>query len=97
MTLSRRWSDRPLTTKVTAVVVCAAAGLAASAAVSVRALGDVEIRTAELQRLNGLTRVTLEADMGHDAERDDVLQALTFPTGPQHEEAQAGLDEHAAR
>ena len=96
VTLSRTWSDRPLATKVSAVVVCAAAGLAASAAVSVSALGDVEARTADLQRLNGLTRVTLEADMGHDAVRADVLQALTFPSGPQHDEAEDGMDEHGA-
>ena len=91
------WRDKPLSVKLGTVAAVAALGLLSSGWMSVAALGDVQERTDQLQVLNGLTRTTLEADMAHDAARADVLQTLSFTSGPQYDEALAALREHGGR
>ncbi|MEV6923106.1 methyl-accepting chemotaxis protein [Dactylosporangium sp. NPDC051485] len=77
MTALRRWSrNRPIATKLGAIIVVAVLTVAVLVMVGVRALNADGDRAHQLQDLNRLTRTTLEADMAHDAVRADVLRIL---------------------
>jgi len=82
--------------KLAALTGTAVLGLVACAVTTTSALSAVEQRTTDMERLNALTRATLEADMAHDALRGDVVTTLAFPSGPEHDEAVAALEEHEA-
>ncbi len=96
MSAARSWRDRPLSIKLATVATVAALGLLTSGWMSFSVLASLQERTGELARLGSLARVTLEADMAHDAGRADVLQALSFRSGPEYDDAVSAVAEHGA-
>jgi methyl-accepting chemotaxis protein len=92
----RTWlADRPLGVKLAAVVGIALATLVAAGGVSTLEFRASAQRAHELEALNGLTRITLEADMAHDAVRGDVLRAILAISGVEVSAARADLADHA--
>ncbi|WP_433050874.1 methyl-accepting chemotaxis protein [Dactylosporangium sp. CS-033363] len=78
--LRRFARNLPIAAKLGAVIVLAVLTVGALLVVGVRALSADGDRAHQLQRINGLTRSTLEADMAHDAVRGDVLRVLLAAT-----------------
>ena len=91
---SNVWSDRPLGVKLSALVAVGTVSLSVFAVIAVQALQETGERTDYLLRASDATAAALMADMMHDAVRADVLQALLFPAGEQHDSAVTALDEH---
>ena len=88
--LSRWFADRPVGIKLLSLI---ATGLLATAIVGGLGIRSVQHATdvaEHLQVLNGLTRLTLEADMAHDAVRGDVQAVRLAST---EAEAQAARDD----
>lgn len=94
--MTLRWSDLRVGTKLTSLAGVAVLGLVVSVGLSAMSLGTLNERSDQLAGLNALTRVSLEADMAHDAVKGDVLQAMTFPAGPQHQAALDAVGAHGA-
>jgi methyl-accepting chemotaxis protein len=94
--LSRWFRDLRVGVKLGACTVVALGAVLTVGWVGVHALGQVATRTAEMQKLNGYTRTTLEADMAHDAIRADVLRGMLDPGGTQVDAARADFVDHSA-
>jgi methyl-accepting chemotaxis protein len=82
MSALRTWvGSWPVAVKLGAILAIALLTVGVLSAVGVTAL-NAESRSAKtLERINGMTRHALEADMAHDALRGDVLRALLAASG----------------
>jgi methyl-accepting chemotaxis protein len=70
------FANRPAAVKLGAVAVVAVVVVAVLVGIGVSALSSAAGRVADLNRLNADIRLSLEADMAHDAIRGDTLRAL---------------------
>jgi methyl-accepting chemotaxis protein len=97
MSGARTWlASRPVVVKLAFLAGIALVAIVVVDGVSMRAFGTSADRAHELEALGGLTRITLEADMAHDAVRGDVLRAMLAGSGPDGRAAQTDLVEHMA-
>jgi methyl-accepting chemotaxis protein len=94
---SRLIDNRPTGVKLGIVLGAALACVAVVCAVGFVELARATTQADRLQALQRLTRVTLEADMAHDAIRGDVQQVmLSGPGAAESAEAAAEFEEHQA-
>jgi methyl-accepting chemotaxis protein len=70
------FANRPAAVKLGAVAVVAVVAVAVVVGIGVRALSSAASRVNDLNRFNADIRLSLEADMAHDAIRGDTLRAL---------------------
>jgi methyl-accepting chemotaxis protein len=93
----RQWArDRSIRTKLALIGLIGLLAVLLVSLVGVQALGSATQRARELEMLSGLIRVTLEADMAHDAVRGDIQRALLDAGGPDAAAAQTDFAEHRA-
>src|SRR5262245_50325694 len=91
----RQWArDRSIRTKLGLITLIGLLAVALVGLAGLRALDGAGARAHELERLSGLIRVSLEADMAHDAVRGDVQRALLGAGGPDAAAARIDLAEH---
>src|SRR5687767_2464083 len=91
----RQWArDRSIRTKLALIGLIGLLAVLLVSLVGVQALGSATQRARELEMLSGLIRVTLEADMAHDAVRGDIQRALLDAGGPDAAAAQTDFAEH---
>jgi len=91
----RQWArDRSIRTKLGLITLIGLLAVALVGLAGLRELDGAGARTHEMERLSGLIRVTLEADMAHDAVRGDVQRALLDAGGPDATAARTDLAEH---
>jgi methyl-accepting chemotaxis protein len=101
MSALRTWlRSWPVAVKLGAILTIALLTVGVFGVVGVTAL-DAEAQSAKtLERINGMTRHALEADMAHDALRGDVLRALLTVSGggtaADGAEARTDVTEHGA-
>jgi len=89
-----RWlGNRPVVFKLLSLAAIGLAAMVTVGATGLLSLGQAAGRAAQMNRLNEVTRITLEADQAHDAIRGDVLRALVAKGGP---DATAVTDDLAA-
>jgi len=74
------WGDRSIAQKLAALVVVAVLAITAVALTGIMSARASASSTQEIARLNALTRVTLASDMAHDAVRENVVEAMAFPS-----------------
>jgi methyl-accepting chemotaxis protein len=87
--------NRPIGAKIGGIAAIALVTLVVVGGIGVRELRAAADRVDELQRLNGLTRLALEADMAHDAIRGDVQRAMLATGSAEASAAKAELEEHS--
>src|SRR5688572_20986755 len=95
----RSWlGNLPVAAKLGAILAIAVLTVGAFGFVGFTALNTQLADARALERINGMTRRALEADMAHDALRGDVLRALVVANGggvpADAAEASADLAEH---
>ena len=78
--LKQLWGDRSIAQKLAALVVVAIISVAAVAYAGIISARASASSTEDIARLNALTRVTLASDMAHDAVRENVVEAMAFPS-----------------
>jgi methyl-accepting chemotaxis protein len=78
--LKQLWGDRSIAQKLGALVAVAILALAAVAYAGIVSARASASSTEEIARLNALTRVTLASDMAHDAVRENIVEAMAFPS-----------------
>ena len=78
--LQKLWGDRSIAHKLAALVAVAIVSIAAVAYAGIMAAHQSSSQTEQIAALNALTRVTLASDMAHDAVRENVVEAMAFPT-----------------
>jgi methyl-accepting chemotaxis protein len=94
--LSRWFADRPVAVKLMALV---GTGLLATAMVGWAGIRSVQRATDVAQRLQQTTeliRITLEADMAHDAVRGDLQAVLLSATEAEAQENRSEIGNHGA-
>jgi methyl-accepting chemotaxis protein len=101
MSALRQWlGSWPVAAKLGAILAIALLTVAVFAFVGVTALNAQSRNAHSLERVNGMTRQALEADMAHDALRGDVLRVLLAASGggtrEDATEARSDLDEHGS-
>jgi methyl-accepting chemotaxis protein len=97
MSTVRIWlASRPIGVKLGSLAGIALVAVVAVGGVGVGALGAAAQHAHDLEALGGLTRVTLEADMAHDAIRADVLRAMLGGAGRDGTAAKSDLADHMA-
>lgn len=74
------WGDRSIAHKLAALVGVAIVSITAVAYAGIMAAHQSASQTEQIAALNALTRVTLAADMAHDAVRENVIESVAFPT-----------------
>ncbi len=79
--LKQLWGDRSIAQKLAALVVVAIMSVTAVAYAGIISARASANSTEDIARLNALTRVTLASDMAHDAVRENVVEAMAFPSG----------------
>ncbi len=90
-----RWlGNRPVALKLTGLAGIAVLATVAIGITDIQSAGTASSRAAELAQLNEWTKVTLEADMAHDAVRGDVLRAIVAKGTPDGAAAKADLADH---
>jgi methyl-accepting chemotaxis protein len=87
---------RRVRTKLALLAGTGLAGVVVSAAVGVAGLVQADRSARALQDSSSLTRTALEADIGHDAIRGDVLRVFVARGDAERTEAGADLAEHSA-
>src|SRR5690242_11707417 len=70
------FANRPAAVKLGGVAVAAVVVVAVVVGIGVTALSSAASRVADLNQINADIRLSLEADMAHDAIRADTLRAL---------------------
>lgn len=90
-----RWlGNRPVAFKLTGLAGIAVLATVAIGITDIQSAGTASSRAAELAQLNEWTKVTLEADMAHDAVRGDVLRAIVAKGTRDGAAAKADLADH---
>jgi methyl-accepting chemotaxis protein len=87
-------ANRSVRTKLAMIAVVGLAAVLLVDLVGIRALGAAAQKARQLDEINGLTRVALEADMAHDAIRGDVQRVLLAAGGPDAAAAREDLANH---
>jgi methyl-accepting chemotaxis protein len=87
--------NRSVAVKLGALVTVAVACLLLIGAVALRELASASAQVSQLQSLQKLTRVTLEADMAHDAVKGDVQQAMLDRGGEAGRKAKSEFADHS--
>jgi methyl-accepting chemotaxis protein len=93
---SRWFADRPVAVKLASLIGTGLLATAIVGGVGIRSVQSTADETGQLQILSGLTRITLEADMAHDAVRGDLQAVLLAETQAEAEEARSEVTEHGA-
>ncbi|KQS72107.1 hypothetical protein ASG41_18745 [Modestobacter sp. Leaf380] len=91
-----RWSDLPLGGKLSVLVGTGVLALVGVATVGALAQAGAVEGAAAQSRAADAVRLTMQADMMHDAIRGDVLSALVARTSGDLTAAAAALEEHSA-
>jgi len=94
--LSRWFADRPVGIKLLSLIGTGLLVTAIVGGVGIRSVQHATDVAERLQLLAGLTRLTLEADMAHDAVRGDVQAVLLASTEAEAEEARGEITTHGA-
>ena len=92
--LARWLGNRPVAMKLAGLAGIALLAMVAIGITAVQSASTAAARSAELAQLNEWTKVTLEADMAHDAVRGDVLRAIVSSGTADAEAARADLADH---
>jgi methyl-accepting chemotaxis protein len=92
--LSRWFADRPVAVKLASLIGTGLLATAIVGAVGIRSIQSAATETERLQVLSGLSRITLEADMAHDAVRGDMQSVLLATTEAEAEEARGEVTVH---
>ena len=90
--IKQLWGDRSIAHKLAALVAVAILSIVAVAYAGIVAARQSASQTQTIADLNALTRVTLASDMAHDAVRENVVEAMAFPT--QIENSRAGVKDN---
>jgi methyl-accepting chemotaxis protein len=94
--LSRWFADRPVGIKLLALIGTGLLTTAIVGGVGIHSVQQATDVADHLQVLNGLTRLTLEADMAHDAVRGDVQAVMLAVTEAEAQESRDEVSVHGA-
>src|SRR6187549_275169 len=92
--LSRWFADRPVAVKLASLIGTGLLATAIVGAVGIRSVQNAATEAERLQVLSGLSRITLEADMAHDAVRGDMQSVLLAKTDAEAEDARGEVVVH---
>jgi methyl-accepting chemotaxis protein len=90
------FADRSVAVKLTALIVVALLAMIIVGGLGIDSLRMLAGQADDQQNLTALTRVTLEADMAHDAVRGDVQRVLLATAPGEAAQARADLTDHGA-